>query len=114
MILTQAKASPGPTPVSILRVVLLTDTLNHPKDCGKITEKSLSTYAIAEMLHMILIMTYLNLLITTLFTLGHGFLLFLLQKNIVSNIKHVWLLTQLENANIGRGGEGLVQMGEGH
>ena len=39
MILTQAKASPGPTPVSILRVVLLTDTLNHPKDCGKITEK---------------------------------------------------------------------------
>ena len=25
--------------VSILRVVPLTDTLDHPKDCGKITEK---------------------------------------------------------------------------
>ena len=75
MILIQAKASPGPSPVS------LTDTLGHRKDCGKITEKkSLSTYAIAEMLYMILIMKYLNLLITTLFTLGHGFLLFLLQK----------------------------------
>ena len=40
MILTQAKASPGPTPVSVLRVVPLNDTLDHLKDCNKITEKT--------------------------------------------------------------------------
>ena len=49
---------------SILRVAALTYTLDHFEDCGKITEKkSLSTYAIAEMLYMILIMKYINLLI---------------------------------------------------
>ena len=36
MILIQAKASPGPSPVT------LTDTLGHRKDCGKKTEKNLS------------------------------------------------------------------------
>ena len=48
-----------------------TDTLDHLKEWGKVTKKkSLSTYAIAEMLYMILIMNYLDLLITTLFFLG--------------------------------------------
>ena len=47
---------------------LRTDTLDHLKEWGKVTKKkSLSTYTIAEMLYMILIMKYLNLLITTLF-----------------------------------------------
>ena len=41
---------------------LHTDTLDHLKAWG--------TYAIAEMLYMILIMNYLNLLITTLFFFG--------------------------------------------
>ena len=45
------------------------DTLGHLKEWGKITKKkkSLYTYAIAEMLYMIFIKKYLNLLITTLF-----------------------------------------------
>ena len=48
-----------------------TDTLDHLKEWGKVTKKkSLSTYAIVEMLYMILIMNYLNLLITTLLFLG--------------------------------------------
>ena len=68
--------------VSILRVVPLTDTLDHLtlRTAAKLLKKSLSTYAISEILYMILIMKYLNLLITTLFTLGQGFVLCLLQK----------------------------------
>ena len=47
---------------------LHTDSLGHLKEWGKITKKkSLYTYAIAEMLYMIFIKKYLNLLITTLF-----------------------------------------------
>ena len=51
---------------------LQTDTLDHLKEWGKVTKKkSLSTYGIVEMLYMILIMNYLNLLIiTTSFFLG--------------------------------------------
>ena len=56
---------------SVASTTTHTDTLDHLKEWGKVTKKkSLSTYAIAEMLYMILIMNYRNLLITTLFFFG--------------------------------------------
>ena len=94
MILIQAKASPGPSPVS------LTDTLGHRKDCGKITEKiSLYAYNCGNVVHdldhevskpvdndVVYVRPWLFVVPPT--------------KNIVSNIKHVGLLTQLENPNL--------------
>ena len=100
MILTQAKASPGPTPVSVLRVVPLTDTLDHLKDCSKITEKT-SLYVchwgnVEHDLDHEVSKTVDNDVVYVrpwLFVVPPT-------KNIVSNIKHVWLLTQLENPNL--------------
>ena len=99
MILTQAKASPGPTPVSVLRVVPLNDTLDHLKDCNKITEKtSLYVCHWGNVEHdldhevskpvdndVVYVRPWLFVVPPT--------------KNIVSNIKHVRLLTQFENPN---------------
>ena len=83
MILIQAKASPGPFPVS------LTDTLGHRKDCGKITEKN-SLYVchcgnvVHDLDHEVSKPVDNDVVYVTP-------LLFVVSptKNIVSNIKHV-------------------------
>ena len=94
MILIQAKASPGPSPVS------LTDTLGHRKDCGKITEKiSLYAYNCGNVVHDLdhevskPVDNYVVYVRPGLFVVPPT-------KNILSNIKHVGLLTQLENPNL--------------
>ena len=87
-------------PNSSVRVVPLTDTLDHLKGYGKITEK-ISLYVchwgnVVHDLHhevskpvdndVVYVRPWLFVVPPT--------------KNIVSNIKHVWLLTQLENPNL--------------
>ena len=86
--------------MSILRVVPLTDALDHLKDCGKITEK-ISLYAchcgnvVHDLDHEVSkpVDNYVVYVRPGLFVVPPT-------KNIVSNIKHVGLLTQLENPNL--------------
>ena len=87
-------------PNSSVRVVPLTDTLDHLKGYGKITEKiSLYVCHWGNVVHdldhevskpvdndVVYVRPWLFVVPPT--------------KNIVSNIKHVWLLTQLENPNL--------------
>ena len=86
--------------VSILRVVPLTDTLDHLKDCGKITETiSLYVCHCGNVVHD-LDHELSKPVDNDAVYVRPGLCVVPPTKNIVSNRKHVWLLTQLENPNL--------------